>query len=231
MTVVEDLVCRKWVLTSSRPKRPPRRSPIVFTDALAAEGSVQAEARADGLVDPSVDDPAPSCWPCRDKGPQMTSGSTREFMALCAIACHFGRPGTPSDHAWIESLFGHVKTKNPHLLAISDPAVLRAELAVVRSHCNGMRLHSGMGYVCLDAEHEGKGQTIRKARRPARGGPTPTPRLAIDPTARQHRPRDPAMLANQLEICDANSGTRQPLALVVALWPAVRTHPALHFID
>ncbi|HEV2071034.1 MAG TPA: hypothetical protein VGR26_14690 [Acidimicrobiales bacterium] len=87
MTLVEDLVCRKWVLTSSRPKRPPRRSPIVFTEALAAEGSVQAEARADGLVDPSVDDQArPILLAVSGQGLQMTSGSTREFMAPCAIA-------------------------------------------------------------------------------------------------------------------------------------------------
>src|ERR671923_52567 len=57
----------------------------------------------------------------------MTSGSTREFMALCAIAQHFGRPGTPTDQAWIESLFGHVKGEWPHLDLIEDPAVLRAE--------------------------------------------------------------------------------------------------------
>ena len=31
-----------------------------------------------------------------DNGPQMTSGSTREFMAMCAIAQHFGRPGATS---------------------------------------------------------------------------------------------------------------------------------------
>jgi hypothetical protein len=29
----------------------------------------------------------------------MISGSTREFMALCAIAQHFGRPGSPTDQA------------------------------------------------------------------------------------------------------------------------------------
>jgi len=60
---------------------------------------------------------------------------TREFMALCAIHQHFGRPGTPTDQAWIESLFGDVKAEWPHLLAIRDPAVLRAELAVVRERC------------------------------------------------------------------------------------------------
>jgi putative transposase len=94
----------------------------------------------------------------------MTSGSNREFMALCAIAQHFGRPGTPTDQAWIESFFGHLKTEHPHLLAIEDPEVLRAELAVLRSHYNGVRLHAGIGYVTPDDEHEGRGQAIRKAR-------------------------------------------------------------------
>jgi putative transposase len=32
---------------------------------------------------------------------------------------------TPTDQAWIESLFGDVKAEWPHLLAIRDPAVLR----------------------------------------------------------------------------------------------------------
>ena len=66
----------------------------------------------------------------------MTSGSTREFLAMCAIAQHFGRPGTPTDQAWIESLFGHVKADWPHLELIRDPAVLRAELAWVRAEYN-----------------------------------------------------------------------------------------------
>jgi transposase InsO family protein len=75
----------------------------------------------------------------------MTSGSTREFMALCAIHQHLGRPGTPTDQAWIESLFGHVKAEYPQLLAIRDPAILRAELAWVREHYNSVRLHAGIG--------------------------------------------------------------------------------------
>ena len=64
-----------------------------------------------------------------DNGPQMTSGSTREFMAMCAIAQHFGRPGTPTDQAWIESLFSHLKAEWPHLDHIPTPPTLRAELA------------------------------------------------------------------------------------------------------
>ena len=114
----------------------------------------------------TVDDPArPVLLAVSDNGPQMISGSTREFMALCAIAQHFGRPGTPTDQAWIESLFGHVKGEYPHLDAIDDPAVLRAELEVVRGDYNTIRLHAGIGYVTPDDEHEGRGPAIRKARR------------------------------------------------------------------
>ncbi len=94
----------------------------------------------------------------------MRSGSTREFLALCAIAQHFGRPHTPTDQAWIESLNGHLKAEYPHLTAIRDPATLRAELALARAHYNGVRLHAGVGYVCPDDEHEGRGEAIRKAR-------------------------------------------------------------------
>jgi hypothetical protein len=139
VTVVEDLVSRKWIADIVSAEETSTQIEIVFTDALAAEGLLaQVEARTDGLVDPSVDDQArPILLALSDNGPQMTSGSIREFMALCAIACHFGRPGTPSDQAWIESLFGHVKTEHPHLLVITDPEVLREELAVVRSHYNG----------------------------------------------------------------------------------------------
>jgi len=40
----------------------------------------------------------------------------------------------PTDQAHIESLFGHLNVEHPHLLAIADPAVLRAELAIRRAH-------------------------------------------------------------------------------------------------
>ena len=99
-----------------------------------------------------------------DNGPQMTSRSTKAFLAGARIATHFGRPATPNDQAWIESFFGHLKAEHPHLLAIDDPEVLRGELAVIRSQYNGVRLHAGIGYVCPNDEHEGRGQAIRKAR-------------------------------------------------------------------
>jgi hypothetical protein len=86
-------------------------------------------------------------------------------MAMCAIAQHFGRPGTPTDQAWIESLFSHIKTDWPHLDAITDPAVLRAELNHARVEYNTMRLHAAIGYVTPDDEHQGRGPQIRRARR------------------------------------------------------------------
>ena len=166
VTVIEDLVSRKWIADIVSAEETSTQIEIVFTDALAVEGLLaRVEARADGLVDPTVDDPVrPVLLAVSDNGPQMTSGSTREFMALCAIAQHFGRPGTPTDQAWIESFFGHIKAEFPHLCTITDPAVLRAELAVVRARYNGIRLHAGIGYVTPLDEHEGRGPAIRKAR-------------------------------------------------------------------
>jgi len=101
-TVVEDLVSRKWLAEIVSAEEPSTQVQVVFCDALEAEGLLErVAARQDGLVDPSVDDPSrPVLLALSDNGPQMTSGSTREFMALCAIHQHFGRPGTPTDQAW-----------------------------------------------------------------------------------------------------------------------------------
>ena len=133
---------------------------------MASEGLLSAvERRADGRVDVATDDPSrPILLAVSDNGAQMTSGSTREFMALCAIAQHFGRPGTPTDQAWIESFNGHLKAEYPHLESITDIAVLGRELDLIRPRWNGVRLHAGIGYVTPDDEHEGRGPAIRKAR-------------------------------------------------------------------
>lgn len=165
--IIEDLVSRKWITEIVSVEETSTQVELAFTAALEAEGLLEAvDARHDdGRVDLDADDETrPILLAVSDNGPQMTSGSTREFLALCAIAQHFGRPGTPTDQAWIESLNGHIKIENPHLLAITDPATLRAELAVVRQHYNTIRLHAGIGYVTPDDEHEGRGQAIRKAR-------------------------------------------------------------------
>ena len=165
--IIEDLVSRKWITEIVSSEETSTQVELAFTAALEAEGLLKAvDARHDdGLLDASENDQErPILLAVSDNGPQMISGSTREFLALCAIAQHFGRPGTPTDQAWIESLNGHIKIENPHLLAITDPATLRAELAVVRQHYNTIRLHAGVGYVTPDDEHQGRGEAIRKAR-------------------------------------------------------------------
>jgi len=180
--IVEDLVSRKWITEVVSVEETSTQVELAFTAALELEGLLDAvDARHDhvdhvdhgdvdhgdvdhGDVDHGDEDTTPILLAVSDNGAQMTSGSTREFMALCAIAQHFGRPGTPTDQAWIESLNGHLKGEYPHLLAISDPATLRAELAVTRVHYNSVRLHQGIGYVTPDDEHEGRGEAIRKAR-------------------------------------------------------------------
>ncbi len=108
--IIEDLVSRKWLTSVVSAEETSTQVEVGFTDALQAEGLMQAvEARhADGRVDLGVDEETrPILLAVSDNGPQMTSGSTREFLAMCAIAQHFGRPGTPTDQAWVESLNGH----------------------------------------------------------------------------------------------------------------------------
>ncbi len=189
VTVVEDLVSRKWLADIVSAEETSTQIEVVFTDALASEGLLEiVERRHDGLVDIDTDDESrPILLAVSDNGPQMTSGSTREFLALCAIAQHFGRPGTPTDQAWIESFFGHLKAEHPHLEKVTDAATLRAELAVIREHWNGVRLHAGIGYVTPNDEHEGRGAAIRKARQ-AGLETARLRRLAYHRHTDQHRP-------------------------------------------
>ena len=211
----EDLVSRKWSADTVSFVETSIQVEIVFTDALAVEGLLaRVHARADGLVDTTVDDPSrPILLAVSDNGPQMTSGSTREFMAVCAIAQHFGRPGAPTEQAWIESLFGHIKAEFPHLCPITDPAVLRTDLAVVRTHFNATRLPAGIGYVTpLDA-HEGRGAAIREALQAGleaallRRSPT----IETEPSSSQTG--DPTMLAYRNGTSIAKSETGQPCVL------------------
>jgi len=169
---VMDLVTRKWITELVSVEETSTQVQVVFMDALEIEGLMQlVEARQDQVpadpfpFDAAVDELPPILLAISDNGPQMTSCSTREFMAMCAIAQHFGRPGTPTDQAWIESLFSHVKADWPHLDRIKDPEILRAELADVRRQYNTIRLHAAIGYVTPADEHDGRGPRIRAARK------------------------------------------------------------------
>jgi transposase InsO family protein len=174
-----DLVSRKWLTTLVCAEESSIQVEVAFLAALDAEQLLAlADARAsaalrralaDGnrdAVRAAVDDGAvPLLLAVSDNGPQMRSHTTREFMAAVAIAQHFGRPHTPTDQAWIETLFGHVKGEWPHLEQIRDPGELERELDRARREYNSVRLHAGIGYVTPDDEHDGRGDGIRQARR------------------------------------------------------------------
>jgi len=133
---------------------------LVRQEVTIAEAAVEAR-HDDGRVDLSTDDEErPILLAVSDNGPQMTSGSTREFLALCAIAQHFGRPRTPTGQAWIESLNAHIKAEYPHLLAIRDPATLRAELKITRAHTTGSGFFWGTTGCCTTLRRPGHGPGV-----------------------------------------------------------------------
>jgi putative transposase len=160
-----DLVSRKWLATLTVPHQrgESEHVQVLYTRALETEGLLATIEQR--MIAPNADEQLPVLLAVSDGGPQMVSGTTREFMALHALAMHIGRPGTPTDQAHIESLFGHVKTEWPHLEAIRDPIELDHALEAVRLEYNTVRLHAGIGYVTPDDEHQGRGAAIRKARR------------------------------------------------------------------
>lgn len=158
-----DVVSRFWIDYLLTPEFTDTQTQLLFTSALENQGLL--ELLTPERVDLAVDDPRrPILVAWSDNGPQMTSGDTREFMALMAIFQHRGRPHTPTDQAEIESFFGHIKGDWPHLEAIDDPVALDTEMARVRGEYNQVRLHAGIGYVTPDDEHHQRGAAIRRAR-------------------------------------------------------------------
>jgi len=166
-----DIVSRKWITTILAAEATSTQVKVLFLKALRAEGLLtdQIEDRLENLdeyaPDLDDDDDVPLLLAVSDNGTEMKSRETRKFLAACSIAQHYGRRSTPTDQAWIESLWGHLKSENPHLMAIEYPAVLAAELERIRLHYNGTRLHESIGYVTPDDEHQGRGDAIRAARR------------------------------------------------------------------
>lgn len=160
-----DLVSRKWIRTLLSAEETTTQAQVVFLEALEAEAMI--DIVEDRLTTGELPDPdgLSILLAVSDNGPPMKGDATKAFMAPCSIAQHFGRPGVPTDQAPIESFFGHVKAEWPHLETITDPEILRAELERVRIEYNTIRLHAAIGYVTPKDEHEGRGHTIRRARR------------------------------------------------------------------
>ena len=161
---IVDMVSRRWIDTLVSTEETATQVVVIFERALENEGLL--ELLSDERLELDPDDPRrPILLAVSDNGPQMTAHDTRAFMTLLAIAQHHGRPHTPTDQAWIESFFGHVKGEWPHLEDIDDSVVLEAELDRVRLEYNSVRLHEAIGYVTPDDEHYGRGEAIREARR------------------------------------------------------------------
>ena len=113
-----DMVSRKWLTTLVSAEESSTQVEVAFTAALQAEGllalagqrasdtlrAALAAGDADTLAELTAAGDLPLLLAISDNGPQMRSLSTREFLAALAIAQQFGRPHTPTDQAWIESL-------------------------------------------------------------------------------------------------------------------------------
>jgi transposase InsO family protein len=174
-----DVVSRKWLATLVTAEESSTQVAVAFTAALADQGlldtapghgsdALRAALSAsdpEALAELTAAGDVPLLLAISDNDPQMRSYSTREFMAALAITQQFGRPHTPTDQAWIETLFGHVKGEWPHLEKIRDPGELERELHRTRQEYNTVRLHASIGYVTPDDEHNGGGDAIRQARR------------------------------------------------------------------
>ena len=163
---IVDIASRKWIATHLTASPDSVAARVLLTRALDNEGLLTDDiaARLADLGAALPDDGAPLLLTVSDNGTEMRAGDTRRFMALCSTTQRFGRPSTPTDQAWTESLWGHATREHPHPEAIADPAVLSAELERIRVHHNSVRLHEAISYATPDDEHQGRGDAIRAAR-------------------------------------------------------------------
>jgi putative transposase len=169
VVAVLDVVSRLWLSTVVSAQETSTQVEVAFIRALTCDGKKHLldASLLDELARGTVPDrdELPVLLALSDNGPQMTSRSTRAFLAGARIATHFGRPGTPNDQAWIESFFGHLKGEHPYLDKIRDPGELERELDRRRLEYNTVRLHEALGYATPDDEHHGRGPAVRAARR------------------------------------------------------------------
>lgn len=101
-----DVVTRYWIAYLLTTEQTSTQVQLLFTHALEDQGLLDA---ATGEIRSRDGDDAagPILVAWSDNGPEMTSGDTREFMALMTIAQGHGRPGTPTDQAHVEDFFSH----------------------------------------------------------------------------------------------------------------------------
>lgn len=159
-------------LDDRAPAVPPAGSPRAATQprvitplAAVVDGWLRAEIplRAAGL-DELLDDRLPVLLAMSDNGPQMTSHSTREFMAACAIMQRLGRPGTPHrPRRGSSRCSGMSKPNGPTSSASATRASSKPNSTAPSRSTTPSRLHVGIGYVTAGEEHHGRGDGIRQA--------------------------------------------------------------------
>ena len=159
---IVDVVSRRWIDTLVSIEETSTQVRVIFDRALAAEGLT--ELITPERVELFEQDPTePILLACSDNGPQMTSKATREFFAALAVAQRLGRPRTPTDQAWIESLFGHVKAENPSSKrsATRPPSKPSCDAPAATTTPSA----STPASICHpNDEHTGRGEQIRQER-------------------------------------------------------------------
>jgi len=100
VVVVLDVVSRLWLSTVLSAQESSTQVEVAFTRALTSDGKqhlldapLLAELARGSVPD---GDELPVLLALSDNGPQMTSHSTKAFLAGARIATHFGRPATPT---------------------------------------------------------------------------------------------------------------------------------------
>ncbi len=170
---------RKWLAALTSAEETSTQVDACFLAALEAEDLLEAaderataalrEAIASGERD-QVHDLAgggqlPLLLAISDNGPQMRSVTTREFMAGVAIAQQFGRPHTPQDQAWIETLFGTSKANGRSWRRSATPVSSTPSWTTSGPSTTPSGSTSPSATSPRDDEHEGRGDAIRQQRR------------------------------------------------------------------
>ena len=163
-----DVVTRKWLATLVTAEETATQVEVVFTQALDTEGLWPAvEARQAQRARRGRQRQRPRADPVgnvRQRPPDASRHHQRVPRPCAPSRPASAGPAPRRTKAWIETLFGHVKTEWPHLEKITDPNTLRAELDIARHDYNTRRLHASLGYVTPHDEHQGRADTIRQAR-------------------------------------------------------------------
>jgi len=100
-----------------------------------------------------------------DRGSQYMSSDYRELIADLDMIESVGRTGVCWANAVAESFWSSLRREVVHRYRFPDRATARRAIFAWVNRYNHHRLHEGIGYVTPDDEHEGRGKTIRAARR------------------------------------------------------------------